>query len=257
MRFRVRYHRPVDLVGDYDGQIAKGGLFVAVSPPAPPALYQRVDLELVLPDGTSVEIATQVLQFAAGAGVALGFDARGLGVLVEAVAAARAQPSPPGARSVESSLVDESAAASDGAARAATARRDTVAVRGEVGALSGHEKIQRALHGDRDERTAILRDVNRTAHPYVLRNPGIQLDEVLAIAKMTTLAADVLKAIADRPEWSRRPEIALALVRNPKTPVPSAVALLDRILVDDLRRLAKDPGTRPPIQAAARKKVIG
>jgi hypothetical protein len=69
--------------------------------------------------------------------------------------------------------------------------------------------------------------------------------------------AQVLKAIADRREWSSRADIALALVRNPKTPVPSAVRLLDNVGATELRVLAKDQNARAPIQQAARKKVLG
>ena len=72
----------------------------------------------------------------------------------------------------------------------------------------------------------ILRDINKSLHPYVLRNPHIGLDEVAAIARMPTVTADLLVAVCDRTEWSQRPEIALALVRNPKTPVPSALKVL-------------------------------
>ncbi|MBI4509475.1 MAG: hypothetical protein HY698_07545, partial [Deltaproteobacteria bacterium] len=69
-------------------------------------------------------------------------------------------------------------------------------------------------------------------------------------------AGQVLKQIAERREWAQRPEIAIALVRNPKTPAPLAVRLLDHVSPAELRHLAKDPGTRPPIQHAARKKVL-
>jgi hypothetical protein len=66
-----------------------------------------------------------------------------------------------------------------------------------------------------------------------------------------------LKQIADRREWAQRPEIAIALVRNPKTPVGVAIKMLDHVTAGDLRQLAKDTNTRTPIQHAARRKVIG
>jgi len=102
-----------------------------------------------------------------------------------------------------------------------------------------------------------MRDVNKMLHPYVLRNPGLGIDEVLAIAKLNTVAPDLLATIAERREWAQRPDIAIALVRNPKTPTPTAVRLLDYVAPADLRQLAKDTRTRPAVQQAARKKVIG
>lgn len=118
------------------------------------------------------------------------------------------------------------------------------------------QKIQLALTGNRDERTAVLRDVNKSAHVHVLRNPGLQADEVLGIAKMTNVSPDLLLGIANRREWAGRPEIAVALIRNPKIPPVTAVKLLDYVTPDQLRQLAKDPHARPPVQAAARKRVV-
>jgi len=120
------------------------------------------------------------------------------------------------------------------------------------------DRIQQALKGTRDERAAILRDMNSKAvHQYVLRNPGLQLDEVTAMAKNATFSSEFLNAIAERQEWASRPEIALALVRNPKTPIPVAVRLLASVSANDLRQLAKDGHTRAPIQQAARKRLAG
>jgi hypothetical protein len=118
------------------------------------------------------------------------------------------------------------------------------------------EKIQRALKGDRDERMAVLRDINRTLHVHVLRNPGITIDEIATMAKMTTISVDALRQIADRKEWGQRPEIAIALVRNPTVPPPVAIRLLDHVSQAELRQLAKDSRTREPIQKAARRKVM-
>jgi hypothetical protein len=73
---------------------------------------------------------------------------------------------------------------------------------------------------------------------------------------MATMSADVLSQIAAQKEWASRPEIALALVRNPKTPAGVAVKLLDYVSVAELRQLAKDARTRTPIQQAARKKIV-
>jgi hypothetical protein len=113
-----------------------------------------------------------------------------------------------------------------------------------------------ALHGKKEERMKIMRDGDRSLHRFVLRNPGLRMDEITFIAKMTTVAADTLKAIAERREWFQRPEIALALVRNPKTPMPLALQMLQHLAPQDLRRLAKGSSARMPILQAARKRVV-
>jgi hypothetical protein len=91
----------------------------------------------------------------------------------------------------------------------------------------------------------------------VLQNPGLKSDEVAAIARMSTVSPDLLKAIVERREWAQRPEVALALVRNPRTPVPLAIRMLDHVAPGDLRRLAKGTSLRMPVLKAARKKVVG
>ena len=113
-----------------------------------------------------------------------------------------------------------------------------------------------ALHGTRDERNAILRDKNRTLHPFVLKNPQLNVDDVLDIAKNAQLAPEMFKQISERREWFQRPQIAVALARNPKTPPDIAVRALEHTPLDALRMMAKG-GVLPHVTQAARKKLIG
>jgi hypothetical protein len=218
MRLKVTYESSEALVADYDEQMAKGGLLVRGEPPAGIGLYQPCELELDgEPFDAPVVLAGQVVQVFAGVGVAVAFDPKPLAPVVAAARAPRA---------------------------AKPEKSDTAA------------KIQAALHGTKDDRMRALRDTNRMLHPYVLKNPGLGVDEVLAMAKMTTLSPEIYAQIGQRREWAERPEIAIALVRNPKTPTPLAVRLLDFVSAAELRQLAKDSKTRPAVQQAARKKVI-
>jgi hypothetical protein len=153
------------------------------------------------------------------------------------------------ADTVRERLVDPALGAAAGAAAGATPAGGTDA--------STAQKIQRALHGDRGDRLAILRDINKGLHPYVLRNPNIQADEIAWIARQTTVAPDALAYIAGRREWVQKPEVAAALVRNPKTPPPLAIKLLDLVAPSELRLLAKQTNVRDAVQRAARKKLLG
>ncbi len=202
---------------------AEGGLVVPGDDAAGLAFDAPVDLELTLPDGTALRGSGRVLQVLAGRGVAVLLDE----ALIEAAKAA-APPRPAPARGPKS--YDE---------------------------LTNAEKIQKALHGTRDERNAILRDTNRSLHAYVLKNPQIDTEDVTAIAKNAQIGPDVLKLVAERKEWFTRPAIALALARNPKTPADIAVRALDHVPIDALRAMAKGTGVLPHVAMAARKKVIG
>jgi hypothetical protein len=237
VRFRVVYHRPADLLADDTAQFQNGGLLVRVEPPPELGLFDPVELELVTDFAGEALLSGQVVQLVPGAGVAVAFPPAATAALVAAARGAGDLPGPPPTHDrVEPD-----------------ARRQPAARAGGESAA----KIHAALHGNRDERTRILRDVNKMMHPYVLRNPGLGIDEVLAIAKMTTVAPDLLATIAEKREWAQRPDIAIALVRNPKTPTPVAVRLLEWITAADLRQLAKGTQTRPAVQQAARKKLLG
>ena len=119
------------------------------------------------------------------------------------------------------------------------------------------EKVQLALHGTRDERNAILRDRDRTLHPFVLKNPQLDAEDVVTIAKNTQVTPDLLKQIGERKDWVQRPAVALALARNPKTPPELALRALEFVPIEALRQMAKGVGVLPHVSQAARKKVIG
>jgi hypothetical protein len=248
IRFRVRYSRPADLVADDEAQFAKGGLLLRVEPPSAMRLFEDAELELVTLAG-SIVVPAQVVQLLPGIGVALSFDAT-QAALRAAVDEARGAGEMAGGPPEHSIVV--SADASPARERPAPAAPASAAGGGSTAA-----KIHLAMYGGRDERMRILREGDRSLHRYVLRNPGLRIDEVTFIAKMTAVSADLLKAIAERPEWAQRPEVALALVRNPKSPVPLAIQMLQHVSPGDLRRLAKGSNVRMPILQAARKRVVG
>jgi hypothetical protein len=216
VRLRVTYQRAADLAADDAEQFQKGGLLVHTAPEPGLELFQTVTLELS-GFGQTVELPAQVVQTTESS-VAVMFDRRLVQPLLDAANGAP-QTTPPG-----------------GASHA--------------------KRIQVALHGNRDERATIMRDTNKQLHGFVLKNPQLGADEVLAFAKMSTLGADVLAQIAARRDWAARPDIAIALIRNPKLPVGAAIKLLDYVTAADLRQLAKDTRTRAPIQQAARKKIL-
>jgi hypothetical protein len=121
--------------------------------------------------------------------------------------------------------------------------------------LSMPEKMSLAMSGDRELRFQLLRDPNKQLHPMVLKNPRIGIEEVQWAARLTTLNPEALKLIADHPEWGQNATVAGALVRNPKTPLASALKLVPRLPTSDLRALAKSQG-RPQIIQAAKKHLV-
>jgi hypothetical protein len=238
VKLRATFPTPAALVAAHYQEMARGGLLVRGDLPAGVALFDTVELELAAGPRT-LSTPAQVVQMLPGMGVAVTFTAAKVPGLAETIEAARARGS--------SGWSDAKAPAPPAAVSPAQRIREATVP----------EKINIALHGSRDERAVILRDTNRLLHPYVLKNPNLQIDEVVAMARMSAISPELLKQIAERRDWMARPDIALALVRNPTVPVPVALKALDHVSPGDLRQLAKDSKTRPAIQQAARKKVVG
>lgn len=229
MRIVARFDTAAALAAEAEPQLVKGGLLVRGANDDGLTLFAPVELAVSC-GADEVVVPAQVLQIFPGLGVAVGLDVPAR----EAIAALARGTAPP-----------------------------PVAVAGGTAPPSANRpaaemlaKIQRALTGDRDARMATLRDPNRAVHVHVLRNPGLTLDEIAAMARMTTVAVEVLTQLAQRREWGHRPEIAIALVRNPTVPVPIAVELVGHVSEADAKLLAKDGRTREPIARAARKRVL-
>ncbi len=254
--FRVTYERYGELQNDVTQQMARGGLLVRVTDATQLAFDAPVALELVLPDGATLRCESKVLQQLAGHGVAVTVGPE----LVEQARAAGGSDAP-GAVAARHERIDPGA--EQGAEHAHESDRPpSASARPPVGGqaldgLTNAQKIHMAMHGTRDERNAILRDRNRTLHPFVLKNPQLGADDVLEICKNAQIAAEMLKQVATHKEWFQRPAIALALARNPKTPPALAVRALDHVSDDALRMMAKGTGVLPHVAQAARKKVIG
>jgi hypothetical protein len=237
MRFRVSWHRGAELGADYDSQLVRGGLLVRAEAPAL-AQFSAIDLELVAPDEATLTLKSEVVQSFPGVGVAVTFAATpALELFASAARSVRGED-----RETEHVFLSGAEVEPE---RATTRQPPT------------SSRVSTALRGGREERMAIMRENVPALHGHVLKNPNLQLDEVVAIAKSRSVSPQILQQIADKREWAQRPEIAIALVRNPKTPVGAAVKLLDHVTSAELRQLAKDANTRAPIQRAARRKLIG
>jgi hypothetical protein len=249
--FRIAYGRYGELRDDVTQQMARGGLLVKVHDASGLTFDSPVRLELVLPDGTSLHSPATVLQILAGFGVAVTVDPE----LVDQARRAAGGFDGPRAGPARHERIEPGDPAGAAAPPPPAARHEPAPPRGD--GQSRNAKIQQALHGTRDERNAILRDRDRTLHAFVLKNPQLNADDVVTIAKNAQLAPDLLKQIGERREWFQRPAIALALARNPKTPPELAVRALEHIPVEAVRQMAKGVGVLPHVTQAARKKLLG
>jgi hypothetical protein len=219
----------------HDREVSKGGLLVRGATLEGAAAMSECTIRVLIGEKLAAEVPARVAATVPGIGVAVMFEeprAR-LADLAERLRAGEA----PG-QSVESGEGHEPPG--------------TLAER--LRKLNASQKMALALSCDRETRMALLRDTNKVLHIYVLKNPRIGLDEVLWAAKMPTLSPDAIKLILENKEWASNANVCTALARNPKTPLPLAVRLLDKIPLTELRTIAKG-GARDQLVHAARKKV--
>jgi hypothetical protein len=129
-------------------------------------------------------------------------------------------------------------------------------LRAQITAMSVGQRLKLALKGNRDARTILIRDSNRLVQRFVLQNPRITEEEVIALCKNRSAERELIETIAKRKEWIANYQIKLALVTNPKTPLPVALRYVPTLLPRDLRALAKSKNVPHAISTIARRLVI-
>jgi hypothetical protein len=117
-------------------------------------------------------------------------------------------------------------------------------------------RVKLALTGGKEARQILLRDATKLVQSSVLRNPRITPDEVLVLAKNRSASEELLRTIADHREWVRHYQVRLALVVNPKTPLPLALRLLGGLNDRDVRLLAKSRNVSTVLQAQAKRAIL-
>lgn len=228
-------------------QLARGGLFLPKD--LGQAQFAVVDVVFEAPDGECFDLPCEVLQAFPGTATALSIKASGRAGLDALLAHAMTQK-PEG----EDGPLDVALDEDEGAEAAGTVEGDGSLLQ-QVQAMSVAEKRQAAMKGNKDLRLILIKDTNKTIHPFVMQNPAISLDEVETISRMTAVHPDVLHSIARN--WAKNANIVRNLVKNPKTPMPDALQLVEKLAATDLRAIAKGGSVRMAILQAARKRVTG
>lgn len=255
MRIVVRPPSNVALHKLCGEQLARGGLYLQKDLGQPQ--FAVVDVVVEAPDGERFDLACEVLQAFPGTATALSVKPAGRAGLDALMAHAMKHPPDGVDGPLEVVPFAEGAEGEDGADEEAA--DDEVPAVGDVSliqqvaAMTINEKRHAALHGGKDLRLLIVKDHNKTLHPFVLNNPAISMDEVEAMSRMTAINPECLHLIAKN--WARSPTVVRNLVKNPKTPLPDALQLVDKLAVSDLRAIAKGGTVRMALLQAARKKI--
>ncbi len=117
------------------------------------------------------------------------------------------------------------------------------------------EKIQLASRGNKEARNLLIKDANRTVVQAVMGSPKLTDDEVVNFAGNKNLSKEVPRIISEKKEYLKIYQVKVALVNNPKTPVPTALRLLTLLRDNDLKNVAKSKSIPSVIAATARKNL--
>jgi hypothetical protein len=118
---------------------------------------------------------------------------------------------------------------------------------------------QRAAAAGEEEIAALLNDPSPRVIKSLLANRNITEEDVLAIAARKNLPGGVLESIAKDRRWSEKYPIRLALARNPKTPLFSALSIVRYLRLFDQVELTRSSSLpiifRQKIEAIIMEKV--
>lgn len=106
--------------------------------------------------------------------------------------------------------------------------------------MNAFQRVMTALKGAREERLILARDRNPLVARAVAFSPKLTEADVERIAQMRQAHEEVLRVFATSAKWLRRYGVVRNLAFNPKTPLPIALNLVNRLSLRDLRFLGRD-----------------
>lgn len=102
------------------------------------------------------------------------------------------------------------------------------------------EKIKLATKGNATARSILIRSPNKLIALATINSPRMTDKEVYSIAQNRNVIEEVLRIISNNRQWMRRYDVKLALVNNPKCPVPISAKLVPHLRNNELKALSKN-----------------
>lgn len=169
---------------------------------------------------------------------------------------------PPEAQAlVETAQVDHAAidAAAESAAQALDStnpqERERIPTLKLIASLNVAQRVALAVRGNKEARSILVRDPNKMVASATIRSPRITEQEVVMAATSRSVADEVIRIIANTKEMTRSYAVKLALVNNPKTPLPTAMRMLTLLRENDVRNIAKSKNVPASVSTQARRLI--
>jgi hypothetical protein len=122
---------------------------------------------------------------------------------------------------------------------------------GQIRTLSIPARLKLTRGAPRSLRSILLRDSNSLVAVSVIQNNSLSDQEIEQTASNRAIIEEVLEAIARNRQWSAKYNICKALVQNPRTYLPTALRLMTKMSVRDLRDLSRDRNVADAIRSTA------
>lgn len=125
----------------------------------------------------------------------------------------------------------------------------------EWGRKSNTEKIRLATIGTQAHRTLAIRDANKLVAIAAIKSPSLRGQEVEVYTRNRALPEEVIRHIASNREFTKSYAVKLALVQNPKTPLPKAMSFLTHLRPNDLKAVSTSKNVPQAVAQAARQQL--
>jgi hypothetical protein len=117
-------------------------------------------------------------------------------------------------------------------------------------------KVKLALKGNKEARSILIKDSNKTVATSVLKSPRITENEVIHYSSLKNVADDVIRTIARNPGWIKNYTIKLNLINHPKVPPQTSMAFIKFLNLRDLQQVSKSKTVLGPVRKAAKQLLI-
>jgi hypothetical protein len=122
----------------------------------------------------------------------------------------------------------------------------------KISELTPAAKIRLATLGNAFARAVLIRDTNRLVSMAAIRSPAVTDMEVMRYAQNRGLDDEIVRYIGNQRHWVRLYGVKVALVNNPKCPLPVSMRFLPHLNVRDLKLLSRSKGIPSALQSAAK-----
>jgi hypothetical protein len=124
-----------------------------------------------------------------------------------------------------------------------------------VRAMTPPQKMMLAPKADRATRALLMQGKEPMLLFALLKNPRLGIEEVVRLAKSSALGFQAAELILKTVPWNKDVDVLVAMVHNPKLPLPLGLRIVASLPDSELRVIAKGAATSAALKQAALRRV--